>query len=66
MSIQDKIDAFKKMIDDTYHSGKFDKDILTLSFQGIKDNEIIKKIKLNLHILNKEEKYYLIDLKTNI
>ena len=48
-------------------SGKFDKDILTLSFQGIKDNEIIKKIKkLNLHILNKEEKYYLIDLKTNI
>ena len=46
MSIQDKIDAFKKMIDDTYHSGKFDKDILTLSFQGIKDNEIIKKIKI--------------------
>ena len=50
------------------HSGKFDKDILTLSFQGIKDNEIIKKIKKikQLHILNKEEKYYLIDLKTNI
>ena len=45
MSIQDKIDAFKKMIDGPYHYGKFDKDILTLSFQGIKDDEIIKKTK---------------------
>jgi|TARA_B100001964_G_scaffold61480_1_gene69808 hypothetical protein len=46
MSIQAKIDAFKKMIDGPYHFGKFDKDILTLSFQGIKDDEIIKKTKI--------------------
>tara|TARA_B100000945_G_C20106277_1_gene468190 strand:+ start:345 stop:626 length:282 start_codon:yes stop_codon:yes gene_type:complete len=46
MSIQDKIDAFKKMIDGPYHYGKFDKDILTLSFQGMKDDEIIKKTKI--------------------
>ena len=42
MSIQDKIDAFKKMIDDPYNSGKWDKDILALSLQGVSD-EMIKK-----------------------
>ena len=46
MSIENKIDAFKKMIDDSYHMGKFDKDILTLSFQGIEDSQIIKKLKI--------------------
>ena len=46
MSIENKIDAFKKMIDGPYHFGKFDKDILTLSFQGIEDSQIIKKLKI--------------------
>jgi len=45
MSIENKIDAFKKLIDE-YHMGKWDKDILTLSFQGIKDSEIIKQLKI--------------------
>ena len=46
MSIESKIDAFKKFIDYPYLQGKCDKDILTLSFQGIEDNEIIKKLKI--------------------
>ena len=46
--IQDKIDAFKKMIDDTLKTVtlvNLIKTYLLLSFMSIKDNEIIKKIK---------------------
>jgi|ETNmetMinimDraft_8_1059916.scaffolds.fasta_scaffold28537_2 hypothetical protein len=40
--ITKKIDAFKEMIDGPYHFGKWDKDILALSLQGVSD-EMIKK-----------------------
>ena len=47
MSIESKIDAFKKMIDEfNTYSGKFDKEICILSFQGIEDSQIIKKLKI--------------------
>ena len=47
--ITKKIDAFKKMIDKSYHNGKWDKDILSLSLQGMSDVEIKKTIDNKLY-----------------
>jgi hypothetical protein len=56
MSIQDKIDSFKKMIDEfNTYSGKYDKDICILSLQGMSNKDIIKKIEIKPSYLSQRK-----------
>ena len=56
MSIQDKIDSFKKMIDEVNtDSGKYDKDICILSLQGMSNKDIIKKIEIKPSYLSQRK-----------